>query len=309
MTVQMTEHPLLENAPPHTLRSRLSDAFEFGMFHLLRLLPIDVASDIGSVLARRNIRKNLPHVIEQGRANLKRLKPEWDDATIEQTLFSFQDNVGRLMAEFATLHRLIDAGRIFVDEASSQHLASVGERPTLLIGLHLGNWEILFPYHDAKGIKVTTFAVPPDTWARRVLASRVRTSFGVTILPPDRRGLHRGHQALKRGGPVLIFCDEARNGITMAPLFGRTAHRKGNLAIAAWLMRQTSCHAMVVHCRRTRKSHLELQASAPFTLQPTEVPFKEHVLQDVTFLNDKIEPIIRENLDQWYFLDDKIEEI
>ena len=33
------------------------------------------------------------------------------------------------------------------------------------------------------------------------------------------------------------------------------------------------------------------------------------LLVDVRFLNDRIEPIIMAHLDQWYFLDDCIEEI
>lgn len=309
MTMRYTEHPLLENAPPHTVRSRLSDAFEFGMFHLLRLMPIDLASDIGSALARRNIPKNLPHVIESGRANLKRLQADWDEETVERALYSFQDNVGRLMAEFAVLHRLAKAGRIEVDPRPGKRMANIRSAPTLMLVVHTGNWEVFSALYQANGVPFTTFAIPPDTWAQRVIATRVRTRLGATILPPDRRGLHRAKAALLDGEPVAVFCDEARGGVSMAPLFGRRPHRKGNLAIAAWLARQTGCRMTVMNCRRLHKSRFRMHATEFFQLPSSDAPGKERELADVAFLNGKIEPIVRENLDQWYFLDDALDEI
>jgi KDO2-lipid IV(A) lauroyltransferase len=309
MTGQQTEHPLLENPPPHTFRSRLSDAVEFGMFYLLQLMPIDLASDIGSALARRNIRQNLPHVIENGRANLKRLRPDWDDATIEQALYTFQDNVGRLMAEFAVLHRLAKADRIETDPEPGERMANMREAPTLMLVMHTGNWEVFSALYQANGVPFMTFAIKPDTWAQRVIATQVRTRLGATILPPDRRGLHRAKAALMEGEPVAVFCDEARDGVSMAPLFGRAPHRKGNLAIASWLARQTGCRMTVMNCRRLDKSRFKMHATEFFHLPESEARGKERELADVTFLNEKIEPIVRENLDQWYFLDDKIEEI
>ncbi len=92
----------------------------------------------------------------------------------------------------------------------------------------------------------------------------------------------------------------------MAPLFGRPPHDRGNLAIAARLARKQKCRLAVSHVERLPGCRFRLNITAPFDL-PDE-PGRT-VLDDVAFLNAKIEPIILRNLDNWYFLDDRIDDI
>jgi KDO2-lipid IV(A) lauroyltransferase len=309
MTQRVADRPLLENPPPHTFKSRMNDAREFALYAALKVLPIDFVSDFGGYLTRKHFENDLPQAIELAKDNLSRLRPEWTDSQVDDAIHSFKENLGRLMAEFSVMHRLHRAKRIRVDPASQKNFESLRDQPALLICLHLGNWEVFGPFFQSIGVKLTTFAIPPDTWAQRVIATTVRERSDVTILPPDRRGIHRAQNVLQTPGPVMLFCDEAQRGVTMAPLFGRPSHRKGNLAIAAWLMRQASCRGMVVHCRRTGKANFNLHASAPFQLPATTQPFKDQVFEDVVTLNSYIEPIVLNNLGQWYFLDDRIEDV
>src|SRR5207245_238378 len=55
------------------------------------------------------------------------------------------DNTGRVMLEFAVLDRLLPAGRIAI--AGAEHFvgARAGDRPVLVMALHLGNWEVSAP--------------------------------------------------------------------------------------------------------------------------------------------------------------------
>ncbi|MBV6657173.1 MAG: hypothetical protein KI785_05325 [Devosiaceae bacterium] len=309
MTRANTERPLLENPPQHTLATRLSDALEFSLFYLLRLLPLDFASDIGSFIVRQNIRFNRPWIRQNARANLRTLRPDWDDARVEQGLFSFQDNVGRLMAEFANVHRFYKAGRIEVSDRLQASIDCVKDEPTLMLVVHTGNWEVFPAMFQANGVDIFSFAVAPETWAQRVIASKVRNSLGVTILPPDRRGLHRAKAALNDGQIVAIFADEARDGVSMAPLFGRKPHRKGNLALAVWLAQHTGVRILLGNCVRTSKSRFFLDSVPYFSLPEFDGDPAKGQLEAVAFLNAKIEPLVRDNLDQWYFLDDALTEI
>jgi lauroyl/myristoyl acyltransferase len=300
--------PLLENPPAHTLRSRAQDATYYALYYSLRHAPIDPVSDIGSAMVRWSVPRNRPAIIVHARANLRRLRPDLDEAAVEAHIGSFLDNVGRMMAEFAVLPRLHRAGRISVSDLFERQARSVSERPTVAIALHTGNWEVCAAALHARGVPITTFAIPPETWAQRVIATKVRKQLGAAILRPDPRGLRDARAHLQGGGTVSIFCDEAKAGRTMAPLFGRAPHRDGNLAIAAWLARSTGSRMVFLYCRRTEKSRFSIDCSEYFDLPASTGEAREQqALADVAHLNARMEPVILANLDQWYFLDNTLD--
>jgi KDO2-lipid IV(A) lauroyltransferase len=300
--------PLLENPPPRTISSTLRDGYELGLHALLRRAPIDLASDTGSAIVRWSVPRNRPWIIEGARRNVGLLRPDLESEEIDGFVQRFLDNVGRLMAEFSVLHRLFPAGRVEVTSAlDALSPRRGGWEPTLAIVLHTGNWEVFAAGLHDRGVSCTTFAQPPETWAQRVIASRVRRSFGLSLLHGDVRGLLAARKELEAGGLVAIFGDEARAGRAMAPLFGRPPHRDGNLSVAAWLARKTDARIMVGYARRLEKSRFVLDATTPFRLPaPTRKP-SDQILDDVAMLNEVVEPIVRANLDQWYFLDDRID--
>ncbi len=299
--------PLLENPPVHTLRSRLQDLAHYALYYGLRYAPIDAVSAIGSAFVRWSVPRNRPWILEGARNNLKRLWPDADDAKINAAVLRFLDNVGRLMAEFAVLTRLHDAGRIKVTERFERHVPDLPNAATVAVALHTGNWETSIAALHARGHKVTGFAIPPETWAQRVIATRVRKHLGLTTLLPDARGLRSARRILKEGGVVYVFCDEARAGRTMGPFFGRPPHLEGNLAIAAWLARDSGARLAVVHCRRVEKANFLIDAVPYFHLPERTAPVERKSTDDVAYLNAIIEPIVLANLDQWYFLDNTLD--
>lgn len=299
--------PLLENPPKHTLGSRLHDGVHFALYYLLQRAPVDMVSGIGSRFVRWSVPRNRPWIIDGARKNLKRLRPDLDEAAIEAAIRSFLDNVGRLMAEFVTLPRLHGGGRIAVTERFARFLETAGEEATLAIGLHTGNWEVFFAALHAHQTTVSVFAIPPETWAQRVIATKVRKALGARILHVDTRGLRDARRELQQGRRVLIFCDEARAGRTMGPFFGRSPHREGNLGVAAWLARDSGARLIVLHCRRLEKSRFVLDASDFFQLPQDDGDPRTRTVRDAAYLNRLVEPIMLANLDQWYFLDNTLD--
>lgn len=299
--------PLLANPPVHTVRSRLQDAAYYALYYGLRHAPIDFVSDLGSAFVRWSVPRNRPGIIEGARRNLKRLWPSADEAAIDAAIHRFLDNVGRMMAEFAALPRLHKAGRIQVTERFERGAAVLTAAPTVAIVLHTGNWEACAAALHARALSVADFAIPPETWAQRVIATKVRKQLGIRMLSTDSRGLLGAHRELRNGGTVSIFCDEARAGIVMAPLFGRAPHRNGNLAVAARLARESKSRLVVVNCRRLHKSRFLIDATDYFHLPAQAAAGENRVLADVAQLNAIIEPLIIANLDQWYFLDNSAE--
>jgi KDO2-lipid IV(A) lauroyltransferase len=282
---------------------RLQETWEYSIHSLLKVTPIEWASAVGSFLARTNVRYFRKEVAVGARRNLAIHLPGLSEAEIEVRVQRFLDNVGRMMGEFSILHRLQAEGRLEFDGFDAV-LAVNGQEPLLAIALHTGNWETVGPGLQHLGIKAATFYEPPESPAQRRIAIETRERLGFRLLSPDQRGLRDAISILKANGNVIIFGDEARGGRTMAPLFGRPPHERGNLAIAARLARKLKCRLVVSHVERLPQCHFRLHITPPFSLPDDPA---RTLLDDVAFLNAKIEPIILRHLDSWYFLDDSIE--
>ena len=286
------------------LLHRLADLYYLAMHHGLRHAPLEAASALGGLLVRANVRFNRREIIEGARRNLARHRPDLSAGDIDSAIWRFADNVGRHMAECSGLDRMIPEGRI--DIRGHEHLqALAGRRPVLALQLHTGNWEMFGPALTHHGLPPAAFYAPPENPMQRRIIEEVRRRVGFTLLTPDAQGMRNALALLRNHQLVAIGCDEARAGRLMAPLFGRTPHDKGNLAIAAKLARRTGALIVTGHCERLANCRFSLHVSEPFALPDPG----GGLLEDVRFLNDRIEPIILSHLDQWYFLDDRIEEI
>jgi KDO2-lipid IV(A) lauroyltransferase len=282
------------------------DMWERSLYRIMRLLPVEATSAIGSLIVRLNVRLNRPQIIADAKSNIIFHRPDLDPAQVKSVIWRFVDNVGRFMAEFAVLDKLMPQGRIKL-ELNNEFMAAVGREPIIAIVLHTGNWEVFGPGLQSAGIETATFYEPPETRFRRKIAEETRRYFGFSLLPPTSRGVRDALRVLKNNGFVSIFGDEARNGVTMAPLFGRPPHDRGNLAIVARLARRAGARIVTAHCERIEACQFKLFICKPFEL-PTTTP-EQSLLKDVAFLNSVIEPIILANLDRWYFLDDSLRQL
>lgn len=282
------------------------DSLQRGFFRLLRMLPTESASTLGSFVTRLSVRYGKPQVIEGARRNLRRHKPGWSDAQIEQGVHDFLDGIGRFMAEFAVMDRFIAENRLNATGVDAFR-AIAGTRPIIAFGLHTGNWETFGPMFQDIGVPLTSFYAPPEDPFERAVAEKSRGRFGVELLSPDAAGAREGLRRLSANRVVMIFPDEARRGVTMGPLFGRAPHDKGNLAIAARLARLASASFVICRSRRIGVCRFDLDFGVPFELP--SVTGRADVLADVAFLNGRIEPIILENIPRWYFLDDSLEPV
>ena len=283
------------------LSEKLADAWRLALHHALRMTPVSFASLVGVILVQCVVRTSRRHVISAARKNLKFHRPDATDAQINRSVNVFLNNIGRVMAEFSVLDKILAKGRVRLNMADSAH-ALAGKAPVIGLCLHTGNWEIFGPALRQAGWPFSSFYAPPENGAERRIAEAVRRKMGFELLTPDLRGVRRSIELLRQNATVAIFVDEARAGCTLAPLFGRPPHAQGNLAIAARLARSTGAQFVIFHCERIEACRFQLHISAPFALSETN----EGLLSDVAFLNDQIEPVVFRNLDSWYFLDDEL---
>lgn len=281
------------------------DWLQRAQFRLMQLLPSEWSSALGSLAVRLNVRFNRPEILAGARANLKRHFPQASEAEITRMIAAFLDGVGRMMSEFAILHRFIPEGR-FETEGLDAFKAIAGTRPIIALGLHTGNWETFGPMFQHAGIPLASFYMPPENAFERQIAEATRARFGVSLLSPDAAGLRQAIRLLRAHQIVMILPDEARDGHVLGPLFGRKPHLKGNLAIATRLARQCGAQFVICHSRRIAPCRFRLTFAPALDLPAADPP---DPLADVAFLNAAIEPIIRDNLPRWYFLDDSLDPV
>lgn len=283
----------------------LKDLGDFAFHYAFRFMPIDLCSAIGAAMGRLAGRFGYKENAVRARANLRRIDPTLSEAEIEARVRSHFENVGRVMAEFSILHRLVKAGRITV-ENDGPALKWSKDGPLIFISCHTGNWEATGALMHAVGIDWSAIYTPPGRPAQHVIANRVRARFGVHLLPPGAPGIRPTIRLLQEGGTLSMFCDEVHHGRVMAPLFGRPAHVDGNLAIAVRFARMTGAKIIVGHCTRLKGARFHVHCSDPVDL-PSHTDPDVPLIEDVKVLDAMLEPIIRKNCGQWYFLDNSFD--
>lgn len=268
----------------------------------LKLLPMDVVSALGARLGRFAIPRF--HKIAESRARdtLRQLRPDLSEVEREALLEENQRSQGRIMTEFSVVNRIASHpdrirhhGLDIIDKA-------VRAGPTIIVGLHLGNWEIGPIILRQINVSPHVFYVPPTERAKAWVAERVRTKTGLRFLPPGFQGVRPAVKILREGGVVSAFCDEGFGGAIRGPFFGRPPHMEGNTALIVRLARMTGATICPWYNIRTDGFRFEARALPPITLPP-EMRAGERMVEDMHLLNAAIEPVVRAHLDQWYFLD------
>src|SRR5262249_40123005 len=118
--------------------------------------------------------------------------------------------------------------------------------------------------------------------------------------PPSPAAARKAIKWLKAGKLVMIFVDERLDNTPAGPFFGRRPHLNGNSAVAVRLARNSNSTLLPYYVVRDG-CRFSLRFCAPLILPPTDDPAAE-LLNDVIKLNSVIEPIVRDHLDQWWWL-------
>ncbi len=274
---------------------------------VLKLLPIDMCSNLGAFLGRVVMKSKYKSAVVNMRRNLEIILPDASVEERETILTQNCENLGRLMTEFSVLTRICrDEKRVKIVGLEEVLLAKQNS-PIVLIVLHLGNWEVLSSISKKIGMPFHTFFLPLDNPVERWVTARVRKKLGANLLPEGMMGVGPALQILKQGGVVSLLCDEAFAGEIRGPLFGRPAHLKGNLALAARLARRTGAQLCILNTVRQQAANFECQFSPVITLPGQhDARVETEMLNDVQFLNNLVEPIVKRHVEQWYYLHEQL---
>ena len=126
--------------------------------------------------------------------------------------------------------------RALIREVDGEHAvrdALASGRGVMVLGPHLGNWEVAGLHVATLGNAVTLYE-PPHMRALDSMIRSARSRSGATLVPTDARGLAQLVRALRRGGIAAILPDQVppvlesgRNSVFMGvPCFTATLASK-----------------------------------------------------------------------------------
>jgi KDO2-lipid IV(A) lauroyltransferase len=122
-------------------------------------------------------------------------------------------------------------------------------RGVIVLGPHLGNWEVLGLHLPSVGPTVILFA-PPQLEALGPMMRQSRERTGATVVPTDSRGLVQLLRSVKRGHIAGILPDQAPPEVGSgqnSPFMGRDAFTP---TLASKMLRRTGALAVFGFARR-----------------------------------------------------------
>jgi KDO2-lipid IV(A) lauroyltransferase len=277
--------------------------FNVFMHYSMRFLPMDVCSSIGAFLSRTSPSR-FPESEARAREAWIRLKPERSDpASVDAAMRRLWRCVGRTMAEYSVLDRFWDAGRITIEGSEHLRAARAANKSILLAVLHLGNWETALVGVINLGFPGSGIYLPPENRFDHRIAKAVRDRYKGGQVVPGPFALRAGLRKLReKDGLFAIHVDELIRGRVQAPAFGRQLRTEGNIAYVARLAAMTNPAVIPAYCVRIDDSARFKVVYLPAIEMAATGSGEADVLENVARINAVIEPVIREHLDQWYYV-------
>jgi KDO2-lipid IV(A) lauroyltransferase len=275
------------------------EAFAFDLVErLMRLMPLDTASDLGAGLlgwlgpmtsANRTVLRNLEIAF-----------PEKSEADRKAVAKAHWRNFGRFFVEFPMVDRIVrDPARVEV--VGRERLVAVAEsgKPAVLISGHLSNFEIMAAAIIEAGVRchVSYRATNNPHFDQRIRRSRAR--YGVTRLAPKgSEGSRDMLRALGRGEAVAILADQKFNAGVAAPLFGVEAYSAPGPVVFAL---RYGVPLLPLSVQRLGKARFRVTVHEPIELEATGDRAAD-IDAGVRRMNGFLEARIREQPADWFWV-------
>jgi len=272
-------------------------AYDFAQF-VIRLLPIDAASDFGAWLFRRLGPLTSPHRVAE--TNLRIVFPKASETEIRSLLDAQWDQLGRWALEFPILDRIIaDPSRVEVVGADRLAAIRDGAGPVVFISGHFSSFEIMpaVILHARINCWITGRATNNPYFDASIRRNRGR--YGVRqFAPKGAKGTRELLRALGRGECVALMNDQKFNDGVAAPLFGVMAHTAPGPASFAL---RFGIPIQPFSVERLHKARFRVIVHEPFRLQDTGDRDAD-IEAGVRRINAFIEDRVRARPAEWFWV-------
>lgn len=277
------------------LRDPLEAGIAWGLFGLLRAVPLDLASGLGGFLAR-SIGPLLP-VNRIGDANLRLAFPDMPDAARRRVLRDAWDNLGRTLFEYPHLDRIL-AERVEIVGREHLDVFRNDGRCGIAFSGHIANWEILPAAAGVAGVPLTNVYRAPNNPRVDAVIRHARRLAGPDLVPKGAAGARLLLKALKNGQHLGLLVDQKMNDGIAVPFFGHPAMTASAVADLALKFDAVLLPAQPVRLRGAYFRLNIMPLIEPGSLvDPTSAESPQE--QFMTRINGLLESWIRDNPAQW----------
>jgi len=280
--------------PLRRLRYALETIAAYIVYAFFRVLPLDAASATGGWIGRQLG----PHLspTETARQNLAMAFPEKDGATREKIVLGMWDNLGRVAAEYAHLHRIWER----VDFNGVEMLPGIRDdgKPAIFCSAHLANWEVCAIAAKKHGLDVSLVYRKPNNPGVDSLLRHARDSGASAHIQKGSAGAREMLAVLKRNGVLGVLIDQKLNEGMAIPFFGRDAMTAPALAHFAL---RFDCPVYPVRIERLKGCHFKMTVY-PAMQTPRNGDQEQDTRAMLVELNRLLESWIRERPEQWLWI-------
>jgi KDO2-lipid IV(A) lauroyltransferase len=190
---------------------------------IARRFPIDSVSGFGAAAARLVGPLTSAHRVAE--TNIRIAFPRLSDAEVRTLLRDQWTELGRSLAEFAILDRIVaDESRLVIEGREVLDEIAAGKGPVVFISGHFSNFELMAAAMVRCGVKVqVTYRAMNNPYVDERVR-RTRRGYGVRLFAPKGlEGARELMRAIERGESVALLNDQKFNGGIEAPFFGAPA--------------------------------------------------------------------------------------
>lgn len=275
----------------------LAEAAALGLVYgLLWLLPLDVASWVGSLIGRYGARFHKTSKIAD--KNLIRFMPELSAAERKELIIGMWDNWGRTAAEYPHIARSKMRMRVKIQDGDGcfdEIVAS--DKGSVIVGAHVANLEMASVACVARGVvPVVIYRRSNNPYTDKILC-HARLKLAKAMFAKGKEGATQLVRALRDGETAGILVDQKMNNGIPVPFFGEDAMTAPAVATIALRYDLPIYAATVVR-----------EGGAHFTFKIERLTYtktddnKQDVITIMTDINARLEAWIRENPSQWFWM-------
>lgn len=270
-------------------------AAAYAVWGVFAALPVVAASGFGGWVGRTLGPHLKPSRI--ARANLQRVFPDLPPQEIERIVVEVWDNLGRNVAEYPHLKRIMETRTEIV---GSEHIVALGTdgQPGIIIGAHFGGWELSSLLAEHLGVPVHAVYRAPNNPLIDGMIRRARGNAAAHFIPKGSQGARTLVAVMRSGGHLGMLVDQKMNDGISVPFLGREAMTAPAVATLALKFR---CPVVPGRIERLPRARFRVVVDPPLPL-PDSGDTRRDVQELMERINGVIETWVRAQPGQWLWL-------
>ena len=272
--------------------------FRFGLY-LGKKLSISQLQKLGLGIgnfAYHVLRKDRGIVIKQ----LKLIFPELSDAKCEQWTRECFRHFGQMLFEFLCLPQIINdqENMIHVENEAALTNAVKAGKGVILLGMHMGNWELITAYAKRTGLFMTAATANfPDQRINQLMISQ-RKLENMEIMPRGTgMSTRKLFRCLKNKNTLILIIDQDTNvPSTWVPFFGIPSKTPVGASVFAL---KTGASVVSYNVIRENDGTFRLKFETLGIFGRNHPSMEQDVYSVTRKINQHLEQRIRENPQQW----------